>query len=110
MPRIGSKHADGISGPLKTSLSNPKRICCWPNAAEVNIDPHTVNVISQLRRPRRAQELVAGVSDQPDIVGPFFASNRKIKNQMLSASRNLQRGRLLDCCTSQTTNYAQLET
>ena len=49
----------------------------------------------QLRHPRRAQKLVARVSEQPDIVGSFFAPNRKIKNQVLSASRNFQR-----CLTS----------
>ena len=86
-----SKHADRISGPLKTSLSNPKRICSRLNAAQFNIDPHTGNVITQLRRPRRAQELGASVSDQPDIVRSFLGSNRKIKNQVLGRSRNLQR-------------------
>jgi hypothetical protein len=48
-------------------------------------------VIMQLRHPRRAQELVTRVSEQPDIVGPFFAPNRKIKHQVLSASRNFER-------------------
>lgn len=86
-----SKHPDGISSPFETKLSNPKRICSRPNATKVNIDPQARNVIMQLRHPRRAQELITRVSEQPDIVGPFFAPNRKIKDQVLSASRNFQR-------------------
>ena len=86
-----SKHPDGISGPLNIRLSNPQRIWAWPNTAEVNIDPQAGNVIMQIRDPCRAQKLVARVSEQPDIVGSFFAPNRKIKNQVLSGSRNLQR-------------------
>src|SRR5690242_1019373 len=80
-----------VSGPFKTILSKPKRICPRPNAAEIDIDPQAVNVITQLRRPHRAQELVAGISDQRDIVGSFLAPNRKLKNQVLSRSRNFQR-------------------
>jgi hypothetical protein len=41
----GSKHPDGISDPLKTRLSNPKRICARPNTTEINIDPQVCNVI-----------------------------------------------------------------
>ncbi len=40
-----SKHPDGISSPFKTRLANPKKICSWLNATEVNIDPQTGNVI-----------------------------------------------------------------
>jgi ACR3 family arsenite transporter len=72
--------ADGILGPLKIGLSNPKRVCSRPNATEVNIDPQNSNVFMQFRHPRRAQKLVARVSEQPDIVGSFFAPDRKIKN------------------------------
>ena len=85
-----SENSDAISGPLKTSLSNPKRIFSGSNAPEVNIDPQTHNVIMQLRHPRRAQRLVARVSEQADIVASFLAPNRKIKNQVLSGSRNFQ--------------------
>ena len=79
-------------GPFEIRLSNAERIRPRPYTGEVNIDPHTVNVITQLCNPRRVQELVASVSDQPDIVRPVLASNRKIKDQVRSASRNLQRG------------------
>jgi hypothetical protein len=84
-----SKHADGVSGPLKTGLSNPKRISSRPNAVEVSIGVQTGNVITQLRRPRRAQELVASIREQPDIVGSFLAPNGKLKHQVLRRSRNL---------------------
>jgi len=40
-----SKHPDGISGPLKTRLSNAKRICARQNTTEINIDPQIGNVI-----------------------------------------------------------------
>jgi hypothetical protein len=45
----------------------------------------------QLCHPRRAQNLVTRVSEQPDIVGSFLTPNRKIKHQVLSTSRNFQR-------------------
>src|SRR5579863_7221175 len=80
---MGSENSDGISGPLKTRLSNPKRIFSGPNATEVNIDPQTHNVIMQFRHPRRAQKLVAPVTEEPDFIGSFFAPNRKIKHQVL---------------------------
>jgi hypothetical protein len=86
-----SKHPDGISGPLKARLSNPKRICPCPNVAEVNINPQISNVIVQLRDPRRAQNLVTRFCEETDLVGSFFAPNRKIQNQVFSRSRNFQR-------------------
>jgi hypothetical protein len=54
-----SKHPDGISGPLKTSLTNPKRICARTNTTEINIDLQVGHVILQQCRARRAQNLVA---------------------------------------------------
>jgi hypothetical protein len=86
-----SKHPDGISGPLKARLSNPKRICSCPNVAEVNTNPQISNVIVQLRDPRRAQNLVTSFREETDLVGAFFAPDRKIKNQVFSGSRNFQR-------------------
>jgi hypothetical protein len=53
-----SKHPGGISGPLKTRLSNPQRICPYPDVAEVNTNPQISNVIVQLRDSRRVQNLV----------------------------------------------------
>ena len=38
-------------------------------------------MITQLRRPRRAQELVAGISDQGDIVGSFLAPDREARGE-----------------------------
>jgi hypothetical protein len=86
-----SKHSHGISGPVNTGLSNPQRICARSNTPEVNIDLQISNVIMQLRHTSSSQNLVTRVSEKPDIVGPFFAPNRKIKDQVLSASRNFQR-------------------
>src|ERR1700733_5001992 len=86
-----SKHPDGISGPLKTRLSNPKRIYPRPNVAKVNINPQISNVIVQLRDSRRAQNLVTRFCEETDLVGSFFAPNRKIKNHVFSGSRNFQR-------------------
>jgi hypothetical protein len=86
-----SEHPDGISSPFKAGLSNSKRICSRPNATEVNIDSQTSNVIMQDRDPRSAQELIARVSEDYDIVGPFLASDRKIKQQVPSGSGNFQR-------------------
>ena len=94
-------------GPLKIGLSNPKRICSRPNATEVNIDPQNSNVIMQLRRPRRAQKLVACVSEQPDIVGSFFAPDRKIENQVLGRSSNPQR-RLISANLALPASYGSL--
>jgi hypothetical protein len=68
-----------------------KRICAWPNATEVNIYSQTSDVIMHFRHSGHSQDLVARVSEQTDIVRPFFAPNRKIKGQVLRASRNLQR-------------------
>ena len=89
--RIGSKHPNGISGPLKTRLSNSKRIYALPYTTEVNINPQVSNVIVQLRRPRSAQNLTTRFCQETHIVGPFFASDRKFKDQVLSCSRDLQR-------------------
>jgi hypothetical protein len=58
----GSKQAYGISAPLKTRLPNPKKICPRRNTPNVNIDPQVGNVIMQLCRARRAQNLVARLS------------------------------------------------
>jgi len=58
----GSKQAYGISAPLKTRLPNPKKICSRRNTPNVNIDPQAGNVITQLCRARRAQNLVARLS------------------------------------------------
>ena len=48
-------------------------------------------MIVQLRHPRRAQNLVTRFCEETDVVGSFFAPNRKIKNQVFSGSRNFQR-------------------
>ena len=56
-----SKHPDGISGPLKTGLSDRKRIFSGPNTTELNIDTQTNHVIMQLCHPRRTQKLVTRV-------------------------------------------------
>ena len=85
-----SKHPDGVSGPLKTRLSNPKRICARPNTTEVNIDPQTDNVILQLCRTGRAQDLIARLREYADIVRSFLAASRQVQNQVLNGSRNLQ--------------------
>ena len=69
----------------------PREYAPGSNATEVNIDPQISNVIMQLRHPRRAQNLVTRFSEQTDVVGSFFAPNRKIKNQVFSSSRNFQR-------------------
>src|ERR1700691_1807425 len=55
---MGSKDPDRISGPLKTKLSNSKRICPRPNTAKINIDMQISNVVLELRHPRRAQNQV----------------------------------------------------
>ena len=78
--------------PFETRLSNAERIVSGANAAEVNIDPQTVNVITQLRRSHRAQVLAAGIRDQRDFVWSFLVPDRKIKNQVLGRSKSLQRG------------------
>jgi hypothetical protein len=56
---MGSKHSNWISDPLKTRLSNPKRICARTNTTEINIDLQVGHVILQQCRARRAQNLVA---------------------------------------------------
>jgi len=87
---VGSKHPDGISSPLKTRLSKPKKI--WPRlcATKVNINPQISNVVVKLCHPRRAQDLVARLSEQPDFIGSFLAPNRKIEDQVPNLSRNFQ--------------------
>jgi hypothetical protein len=86
----GSKHPDAISSPFKAGLPNPKKICSLSNTTEINIEPQISNVIVQLRHPRRAQNLVIRFCEETDVVGSFFAPNRKIKNKVLRASRDSQ--------------------
>ena len=88
---MGSKHPYGISGPLKTSLSKPKRICPHPYATKVNVNPQMSNVVVQLCHPCPPHNLVTRFCKQTDVVRSFLAPNRKLKHQVLSASRNFQR-------------------
>ena len=92
MARFGaSKHPNGISGPLKTSLAKPKgvRSCLYP--PKVHVNAQIGNVVVQLCYPRRAKNLITGFCEQTDVVWSFFASNREINNQMFSPPRNFQR-------------------
>ena len=73
-------------------MSNPERICPRPYTTEVNVNPQINNVIVQLRHSGGAQNLDIPFCQDTDVVGSLFAPNRKIKNQVLSGSRNFQTG------------------
>jgi len=93
-PFIHSQHAHRISRPFQTGLSECKQIGTWLDATYVNIRPKSHDVILQLCSAAFALKLIAGFTEQCDLVAPLFTSNWQLHDEVLGRAPDFE-GRLI---------------
>ena len=85
-----SQHAHVISRPFQTGLSEGKQIGTWLDATYVNIRPERHDVILQARRAAGALKLIAGFTEQCDLVAALFTSNWQVQNQVFGRATDFE--------------------